>query len=109
MSRTAESRQCLTGIRAAVLGVTGLVEDLELVWYSGLGKSSNLLKSVSSSVRRFYQEEVYDIADGAGVSNSCVIFTVGRNILTHPSWASLITDPTVHANRTPNMEVGICT
>lgn len=80
----------------------GLVEDLELVWYSSLGKPPNLLKSVSSSVRRFYQEEVYDIADGAsdhaGVSNNCVIFTVGRNILTHPFWASLIPDPTVHAS-----------
>ena len=97
MSRTAESRQCLTGICATVLGVTGIVEDLELVWYSSLGKSSNPLKSVSSD-RDSFRKRSYDIADGAGVSNSCVIFTVGRNILTHPFWASLITDDTVHAS-----------
>lgn len=59
------------------------------------------LKSVSSSAKRFYQEEVYDIADGAsdhaGVSYSCVIFTVERKNLVHQFWASFVTDPTVHA------------
>lgn len=101
MSWTSESRQCLTGSMPQSWELTGLFEDLEFVWYSSLGKSPNLLKSVSSSVRRFYQEEVYDIADGAsdhaGVSYSCVIFTVGRNNLVHQFWASFVTDPIVHA------------
>lgn len=61
MSRISKSECVSQGSMSQSWELIGLVQDLGLVRYSGLRKTLDLLKSASSSIRRFCQEEVCDI------------------------------------------------